>query len=97
MTFYNSDSIPEWKNNIFIGGLSSMHIARLVLENNKVVGERRLLTGEKQRFRDVTQGNDGCIICNNRPGQIIPDIEKIILVHRGINSPIGIQQTGTYR
>ncbi|MBO9573025.1 MAG: PQQ-dependent sugar dehydrogenase, partial [Chitinophagaceae bacterium] len=57
MTFYSSDSIPEWKNNLFIGGLSSMHIVRLVIENNKVVGEERLLSDEKQRFRDVTQGS----------------------------------------
>lgn len=44
MTFYKGAEIPEWKNNLFIGGLSSMHIARLVINNNKVVGEERLLS-----------------------------------------------------
>ena len=53
MAFYKGDDIPEWKNNLFIGGLSSMHIARLVIKNNKVVGEERLLTEEQDRFRDV--------------------------------------------
>ncbi len=53
MTFYKGDAIPEWKNNLFIGGLSSQHIARIVIENNKVVGEERLLVDEKQRFRDI--------------------------------------------
>jgi aldose sugar dehydrogenase len=43
MTFYSSDSIPEWKNNLFIGTLSGNHIVRLVLDNNKVTGEERLL------------------------------------------------------
>ena len=57
MTFYKGSAIPEWKNNLFIGGLSSMHIARLVIENNKVVGEERLLDDKKERFRDVAYFN----------------------------------------
>lgn len=59
MTFYSGKNIPEWKNNLFIGGLSSIHIARLVIENNKVVGEEMLLEKEEQRFRDVVEGIDG--------------------------------------
>ena len=59
MTFYSGSAIPEWKNNLFIGTLSGSHIVRLVIENNKVVGEERLLEDQKQRFRDVTQGKDG--------------------------------------
>ncbi|MGV3504741.1 MAG: PQQ-dependent sugar dehydrogenase [Adhaeribacter sp.] len=70
MTFYSSDSIPEWKNNLFIGGLSSMHIVRLVLNDNKVVGEERLLAGEKQRFRDVIQGNDGALYAVTDNGRL---------------------------
>ena len=61
MTFYSGSNIPEWKNNLFIGGLSGSHIARLVIENNKVVGEERLLADEKQRFRDVKEGPDGAL------------------------------------
>jgi glucose/arabinose dehydrogenase len=57
MVFYSSDSIPEWKNNLFIGGLSSTHIARLVIENNKVVGEEKLLDDEHERIRDIAQLN----------------------------------------
>jgi glucose/arabinose dehydrogenase len=57
MVFYKGNAIPEWKNNLFIGGLSSMHIARLVIENNKVVGEERLLEDKKERFRDVAYFN----------------------------------------
>jgi aldose sugar dehydrogenase len=51
MTFYSGNAIPEWKNNVFICGLNSNHIARLVIQNNKVTGEERLLGGEGQRFR----------------------------------------------
>ncbi len=53
ISFYKGDAIPEWKNNLFIGGLGSMRIYRLVIENNKVVGEEWLLMDKKERFRDV--------------------------------------------
>ncbi len=53
MVFYTGNAIPEWKNNLFICGLSSQHIARLVIVNNKVVGEERLLADKNERFRDV--------------------------------------------
>ncbi|AUD07310.1 glucose dehydrogenase [Spirosoma pollinicola] len=70
MTFYNSDAMPEWKNNLFVGALSGMHIVRLVIENNKVVGEERLMSGEQQRFRDVTQGNDGALYAITDQGRL---------------------------
>ncbi|MEO7923097.1 MAG: PQQ-dependent sugar dehydrogenase [Chitinophagaceae bacterium] len=57
MAFYKGNTIPEWKNNLFIGGLSSAHIIRLVIENNKVVGEERLLEETSERFRDITYFN----------------------------------------
>ncbi len=57
MVFYTGDAIPEWKNNLFISGLSSTRIVRLVIENNKVTGEEALLTDKKERIRDITQYN----------------------------------------
>jgi len=59
MTFYKGNKIPEWENNLFIGGLNSNHIARLVIEDNKVIGEERILADEGERFRDITQGKNG--------------------------------------
>ena len=58
MAFYKGNAIPEWRNNLFIGGLNSEHIARLVIQNNKVVGEERILTGLRERFRDVAYSNN---------------------------------------
>ncbi|MBC7934057.1 MAG: PQQ-dependent sugar dehydrogenase [Rhizobacter sp.] len=69
MTFYNGDNMPEWKNNLFIAGLSK-HIARLVIENNKVTGEERLLANEGQRFRDVAQGADGVLYAITDEGRL---------------------------
>ena len=57
MVFYTGNAIPEWQNNLFIGGLSSQHIVRLVIVNNKVVGEERLLADKNERFRDVAYAN----------------------------------------
>lgn len=70
ITFYSGKLIPEWKNNLFVGGLSSKHIARLVIVNNKVVGEERLLEDQNQRFRDVGQGNDGALYAVTDEGRL---------------------------
>jgi len=70
MTFYSGDAMPEWKNNLFIAGLNSIHIARLVINNNKVTGEERLLSGEGQRFRDVTEGKDGALYAVTDEGRL---------------------------
>lgn len=70
MAFYSSSDIPEWKNNLFIGGLSSRHIARLVLKDNKVVGEERLLEDEGQRIRDVADGKDGALYAVTDEGRL---------------------------
>lgn len=70
MVFYTGDAIPEWKNNLFITGLSSSHIARLVITNNKVTGEERLLAKERERFRDITNGNDGALYAVTDGGKL---------------------------
>lgn len=70
MTFYSANNIPEWKNNLFVGALSGSHIIRLVLANNKVVGEERLLSSENQRFRDVKQGVDGALYAITDQGRL---------------------------
>ena len=76
MTFYSGDNMPEWSNNLFIGGLSSKHIARLVIVNNKVTAEERLLAGENQRFRDVTQGSDGILYAITDEGRLYKIAKK---------------------
>lgn len=70
MTFYSGNDIPEWKNNLFIAGLNSMHIARIVLSGNKVTGEERILANEGQRFRDVTMGKDGALYAVTDGGRL---------------------------
>lgn len=57
MSFYKGNAIPEWENNLFIGGLGSTRIARLVIKDNKVVGEEWLLAEKQERFRDIAYHN----------------------------------------
>jgi glucose/arabinose dehydrogenase len=61
MAIYSGKLIKEWKGNIFIGGLSSKALVRLVLENDKVVGEERLLTDRGARIREVVEGPEGAL------------------------------------
>ena len=58
-TFYTGTAMPEWKNNLFIGALAGQHLVRLIIKDNKVVGEERLLLDQHQRMRDVVMGPDG--------------------------------------
>ena len=60
-TFYTGNDIPEWKNNMFVCGLAGQHVSRLVIKDNKVVGEERLLLDQHQRMRDIVNGPDGAL------------------------------------
>lgn len=61
MEFYTGSAFPEWRGNIFIGGLASNRLVRLVIKDNRVVGEEHLLTDRGKRIRDVRQGRDGAL------------------------------------
>lgn len=51
--FYKGSAIPEWKDNLFVACLSGQHIDRLIIRNDRVVGEERLLEDKNQRIRDI--------------------------------------------
>jgi len=70
MCFYTGNNMHEWKHDLFICGLNSFHIARLVIKNNKVSGEERLFAGERQRFRDIVQGKDGLLYAVTDEGRL---------------------------
>ncbi len=70
MTFYKGDRVPEWQNNLFVGALSGQHIVRLVIDDNRVTGEERLLASENQRFRDIAQGQDQALYTVTDQGRL---------------------------
>jgi aldose sugar dehydrogenase len=71
MQFYTSDVIPAWKGNLFIGAMAGMHLNRLVIDNNKVIKEERLLTDKKWRVRSLKQGPDGYLYMGVDGGRIL--------------------------
>lgn len=61
MIIYSGSLFPEWRGNFLVGGLSSKALVRLVVENDRVVGEERLLRDLDARIREVVQGPEGAI------------------------------------
>ncbi|ATB46573.1 PQQ-dependent sugar dehydrogenase [Corallococcus macrosporus] len=61
MTIYSGTLFPEWRNNLFIGGLSARALVRLMVRNDRVVGEEHLLKNLDSRIREVVQGPDGAL------------------------------------
>ena len=71
MQFYSSDVIPAWRGNLFVGALILTHLNRLVIRDNKVVKEERLLTDKKWRVRSVKQGPEGYLYIGVDGGKIL--------------------------
>ncbi|HEU4476279.1 MAG TPA: PQQ-dependent sugar dehydrogenase [Methyloceanibacter sp.] len=71
ITFYTGNTIPAWKGNLLIAGLSSQGIVRLTLDGEKVLGEERIPL--KNRIRNVVQGPDGAVyvLTDNGSGEIL--------------------------
>jgi glucose/arabinose dehydrogenase len=59
MTFYTGDAFPDWRGDLFVGSLKFGYLARLEVEEGKIVREEKLLEDLDQRVRDVRQGPDG--------------------------------------
>lgn len=70
--FYSGDAFPEWKGNLFVGGMKDKRLVRLVIQDERVVGEEHLLTDRDQRVRDVRQGHDGAlyIVTDQKDGEL---------------------------
>jgi glucose/arabinose dehydrogenase len=71
MEFYTGNVFPKWRGNLFIGAMALKHLNRLVLRDNKVVHEERLLLNKKWRVRCVRQGPDGFLYLGIDNGMII--------------------------
>lgn len=73
MQVYSGSSFQEWKGNIFVGGLVSKRLVRLIIKDNKVIGEEHLLTDRGKRIRDVKQGQDGFlyIVTDETNGELL--------------------------
>jgi glucose/arabinose dehydrogenase len=61
MTFYTGRLFPAWNGDLFVAAMAGKHVARLVLDGERVVAEERLLVDLDTRMRDVRQGPDGAL------------------------------------
>jgi len=59
--FYTGSLFPAWRGSLFVGGLASTRLVRLVIQNNRVTAEEHLLADRGKRIRDVRQGPDGAL------------------------------------
>ena len=73
MTVYDGAMFPGWRGNLLVAALKEKHIARLVLDGDRVVGEERLLTDLGERVRDVAVGPDGAVwaITDEQNGKLV--------------------------
>jgi glucose/arabinose dehydrogenase len=73
MMFYTGDKFPQWKGNLFIGGMNGQQLSRLTLNGRRVAREETLVQ-QMGRIRDIRQGPDGFIylVTDNRDGNATP-------------------------
>jgi aldose sugar dehydrogenase len=73
LMFYTGSAFPDWRGNLFVGGLAGKVLLRLRVNDGRVVSEERLLGVMNERIRDVKQGPDGTIyvLTDNAEGRIL--------------------------
>ena len=76
--FYTGKMFPSWDGNLFVAGLASKNLTRLVLNGNRVVAEERLLADLNARIRGVSEGPDGAlyVMTDGMGGKILRLVKK---------------------
>lgn len=71
LEFYTGDKFPDWKGNLFSGGLVSADLRRVVLDGDKQVKQESLPIGA--RVRAVRQGPDGLlyVLTDEKDGKVL--------------------------
>jgi aldose sugar dehydrogenase len=81
MDYYNSDSIPQWKNSLLVATLKNTRLMQLKLNasNNDIEESNEFFTGKYGRMRDVCVSPTGRVyICTSNGG----NSDRIIQVKR---------------
>jgi glucose/arabinose dehydrogenase len=73
MAIYSGKLVPEWRGDVFIGGLAAASLTRLVMKDDRVVGEERLFGDRSERIRDVVEGPDGALwlLTDDKAGKLL--------------------------
>ena len=73
LMIYTGDRFPQWKGNLFVGGMVGQQLARLTLQGQRITNEETLVP-QMGRIRDVRQSPDGYIylVTDDRDGKPTP-------------------------
>ena len=73
LMFYTGDRFPQWKGNLFVGGMAGQQLSRLTLSGQRITNEEELVQ-QMGRIRDIRQGPDGLIylVTDDRDGKPTP-------------------------
>lgn len=81
LTFYTGDEFPEWKDNLFISGLSRGSLWRVVLDGETITSLEELFVHDRVRARKVVQSPDGKLYV------LTDEVEgKMIVIERNTNT-----------
>lgn len=71
LALVTSNNFKAWKGNLLTGSLKFNHVSRVVVQDNKIVSEEKILEGIG-RVRNIKQGPDGNLYVSvEGPGKII--------------------------
>jgi glucose/arabinose dehydrogenase len=70
LLIYTGDKFPQWRGNMFVGGMVGQQLVRLTLKGQSIISEETLVPG-MGRIRDVRQSPDGFIylVTDDRDGK----------------------------
>jgi glucose/arabinose dehydrogenase len=71
MFIYAGEKFPQWRGSVFTGAMVNGHLNRLLLRENAVVLEERLLLGKVRRVRLVAQDGQGLIYLGTDAGELL--------------------------
>jgi glucose/arabinose dehydrogenase len=73
LMIYTGDRFPQWRGNLFIGGMAGQQLSRLTLNGQRIINEETLVQ-QRGRIRDIRQGPDGHIylVTDDRDGKPTP-------------------------
>jgi aldose sugar dehydrogenase len=71
LAFYTGDKFPDWKGDLFAGGLILQQVRRVIMDGEEIVGHEIMQFNE--RIRDVRMGPDGYlyVLTDERNGKLL--------------------------
>jgi glucose/arabinose dehydrogenase len=73
ISFYDGTRFPAWRGDLFVAELVGRSLVRLVIKDDRVIAEERLLKELNARIRGVNEGPDGAlyVLTDGNAGKIL--------------------------